>query len=319
MESFLSLIAIPIAFVLDICLGDPKWLPHPIRWMGAAILFWEPRFRKLPVAPARSGALFTGFLVLSTALISGAILGLAEFVHPHVKTGLEIIMIHYCLSSSGLADAALEIKALLDHGNVDEARKKVALVVGRDVTTYGRDDISRATVETVGENLADGFVAPLFFAVIGGAPAALAYKMANTLDSMTGYKDERYIQFGKASARLDDLLNFLPARLSVPVIALSVEILKGKNGRQSFKTAFREGRHHASPNAGYPEAAFAGGLEVKMGGPNDYHGQRLDKPWIGIHFGDANPSHIGQACDVMWLSSFLWTLIAWAGHAFFFV
>ena len=315
----MSLIAIPIAFLLDICLADPKWLPHPIRWMGAAILFWEPRFRKLPLATARSGALFTGCLVLSTGLISMSILGLAGLVHPHVKTGLEIIMIYYCLSSSGLAAAALEIKALLDHGNVDEARKKVAMVVGRDVTTYGRDDISRATVETVGENLADGFVAPLFFAVIGGAPAALAYKMTNTLDSMTGYKNERYIQFGKASARLDDLLNFLPARLSIPVIALSVEILKRKNGLQSFKTALREGGHHASPNAGYPEAAFAGGLEVKMGGPNYYHGQRLDKPWIGINFGDANPSHIGQACDIMWLSSFLWTLIAWAGHAFFFI
>ena len=305
-----------MAFLMDLCLGDPKWLPHPIRWMGAAIVFWEPRFRKLPVATVASGALFTGFLILSTGLISWSLLGLAAFFHPHAKTGLEIIMIYYCLSSGCLADAALEIKKLLDHGHIDEARKKVAMVVGRDVTRYDGSDIARATVETVGENLVDGFVAPLFFAAIGGAPLALAYKMTNTLDSMIGYKNERYIQFGKASARLDDLLNFLPARLSIPVIALSVQCLKGKNGLQSFKTGVREGGRHASPNAGYPEAAFAGALEIKMGGPNDYHGQRLEKPWIGVDFGATHPFHIGQACDMMLLSSFFWTLISWAAHRF---
>ncbi len=161
------------------------------------------------------------------------------------------------------------------------------------------------------------FISPLFFAAIGGAPLALAYKMANTLDSMTGYKDDRYIKFGKASARMDDLLNFLPAGLAVPVIApAAASVLKYKSGARALKTAFPEGKNHDSPNAGYPEAAFAGALGVRMGGPAIYGGKLVDKPRIGGQFKAAKPFHIGRACDIMLLSSFFRTLISWAADFF---
>jgi adenosylcobinamide-phosphate synthase len=150
----------------------------------------------------------------------------------------------------------------------------------------------------------------LFFAAIGGAPLALAYKMTNTLDSMVGYKNQTYQQFGQASARIDDVLNYLPARLTVPVIALAARILSG-NGKRSLITAVCEGANHASPNAGYPEAAFAGALSVKLNGPNYYNGKLVDKPYIGVRFGRSTSGHIRKACDIMMLSSFLWLVVVW--------
>ena len=184
--------------------------------------------------------------------------------------------------------------------------------MGRDVGGYDAAGIARATVETVAENLVDGVMAPLFFAAIGGAPLAMAYKMTNTLDSMVGYKNETYLQFGKASARIDDIINFIPARLSVLTIALACQILSGM-GTRSLKIAVTEGANHSSPNAGYAEAAFAGALAVKLNGPNYYHGKMVDKPYIGIRFGKTMPGHIKKACDLMLLSSVLWFIFLLGG------
>jgi adenosylcobinamide-phosphate synthase len=171
--------------------------------------------------------------------------------------------------------------------------------------------MARAAVETVAENLVDGVISPLFFAAIGGAPVAMAYKMANTLDSMIGYKNEKYLYFGRAAAWLDDVLNYVPARLSVPVIALAAQLLAGK-GARAFETAVKEGANHSSPNAGLPEAAFAGALAVKLNGPNTYNGKLVDKPYIGVHFGQTKIEHIKRSCDLMMLSSILWLGIVWA-------
>jgi adenosylcobinamide-phosphate synthase len=198
----------------------------------------------------------------------------------------------------------MEVHGCLVQGAVDQARQKIALIVGRDVDNYDGAGIARAAVETVAENLVDGVLAPLFFAAIGGAPLAMAYKMVNTLDSMVGYKSETYQQFGKAAARIADLFNYIPARLSVPIIAVVSQILLG-TGQRSLITAVTEGAHHSSPNAGYAEAAFAGALAVKLNGPNYYHGKLVDKPYIGLRFGNVIPGHIKKACDLMLLSSFL--------------
>jgi len=202
----------------------------------------------------------------------------------------------------------MEIYDCLMQNKVTQARQKVALVVGRDVDKYPAAGIARATVETVAENLVDGVIAPLFFAAIGGAPLAMAYKMTNTLDSMVGYKNETYFQFGKASARMDDLLNYIPARLSVLIISLASQIMSDM-GKRSLKAAILEGAHHSSPNAGYAEAAFAGALGVKLNGPNYYHGKLVDKPFIGVRFGETLPGHIKKACDLMLLSSVLWLIL----------
>lgn len=301
---------LPSAFVLDLILGDPRYLPHPIRWMGKAIEVAEPRFRKIPSNLTVCGALFAASLVTGTWLLTYLLLVVVNSIHPILKNCFEIILIYYCISAGSLEKAALEIKHCLKNKNITGARKKVALIVGRDVSNYQETDISRATVETVAENLVDGVISPLFFAVIGGAPLAMAYKMVNTLDSMVGYKNEKYLNFGQAAARLDDAVNYIPTRLALPIISLATHILSGK-GARSLKTALKEGANHSSPNAGFPEAAFAGALSVKLNGPNFYNGKRVNKPFIGICFGNTSTEHIKKACDIMMLASFLWLLVVW--------
>jgi adenosylcobinamide-phosphate synthase len=299
---------LPAAFALDILLGDPPHLPHPVRWLGKAIEKLEPPFRRLRVNLIFSGALYAVGLILGTWLLTFLVLTAAYWVHPFFKTFLDIILIYYCISIRSLDDAAMEVKRCLQQQQVQAAKKKVAMIVGRDIDNYKEDGLARATVETVAENLVDGVTAPLFFAAIGGAPLALAYKMTNTLDSMVGYKNDTYRHFGRASARIDDVLNYLPARLTVPVVALAAQIL-ARRGKWSLMTAVCEGAHHASPNAGYPEAAFAGALAVKLNGPNYYYGKLVDKPYIGVRFGQSSPGHIKKACDIMLLSSVLWLIL----------
>jgi adenosylcobinamide-phosphate synthase len=296
---------LPAAFVLDLILGDSHSLPHPVRWMGRAIATLETHFRKISSNLAFSGTVFAGALIGGTWLATYLTVAAGAAIHPWVGYGIEIIIIYFCIAARSLEDAAMEIHDCLLRGKVDEARKKVAMVVGRDVEKYNAGQIAQAVVETVAENLVDGVTAPLFFAAIGGAPLATAYKMANTLDSMVGYKNDTYIQFGKASARIDDILNYIPARVTILVVSLASQILSVA-GKRSLKTAVMEGRQHSSPNAGFPEAAFAGALAVKLNGPNYYQGKLVNKPYIGVHFGPTEPSHIKKACDIMLLSSILW-------------
>lgn len=311
-----SWVVLPAAFVLDLCLGDPRFLPHPIRWMGKAIEGLEPAFRRLPLPPAICGTIFAAALVSGTWAAGVLLLMAAEALHPVLKISTEIVLVYYCLSVRSLQDAAMNVSRSLTQNELEAAKSKVALIVGRDVDNYQADGMARAAVETVAENLVDGVISPLFFATIGGAPLALAYKMVNTLDSMIGYKNEKYLDFGKAAARLDDVLNYVPARLSVPIIALAAQLLAGK-GARAFKTAVREGANHSSPNAGLPEAAFAGALAVKLNGPNLYDGKRVDKPYIGIRFGKTEIKHIKRSCDIMMLASILWLMIIWGiGIAF---
>ena len=304
---------LPTAFIFDLILGDPRYLPHPVRWMGKTIEVVEPRFRKIPVDPIIAGALFAVGLITGTWLLTHFLLVAVNSVHPMLKNAFEIIFIFYCISAGSLEEAALEIKHSLKNKDITGAREKVAMVVGRDVTRYRETDIARAAVETVAENLVDGVVSPLFFAAIGGAPLAMAYKMVNTLDSMVGYKNKKYLNFGQTAARIDDVLNYIPTRLAVPIISLATHILSGK-GARSLITAFREGANHSSPNAGYPEAAFAGALAVKLNGPNYYNGEMVDKPFIGIRFGNTSTEHIKKACDIMLLASFLWLLVVWGAN-----
>jgi adenosylcobinamide-phosphate synthase len=310
MEWLTSWYILPAAFALDIMLGDPRYLPHPVRWMGKAIEKLEPPFRRIHFNLTFCGALYAVVLILGTWLLTFLVLAAAHRVHPLLKTLLDIILIYYCISIRSLDDAAMEVAQCLSQKKIQTARKKVAMIVGRDIDNYKEDGLARATVETVAENLVDGVTAPLFFAAIGGAPLALAYKMANTLDSMVGYKNQTYQQFGKAAARIDDVLNYIPARLTLPVIALAAQILSGR-GERSLATAVCEGAHHASPNAGYPEAAFAGALALKLNGPNYYNGKLVDKPYIGKRFGKTSPGHIRKSCDIMMLTSFLWLLVVW--------
>jgi len=314
MEGLSSWIVIPAAFALDMLLGDPRRFPHPVRWMGKAISTSEPWFRKIPASPVLAGGLFAVFLAGGIWATAAVLIEACSRLHPWLKAAAEVGMVYYCLSVRSLSDAAMEIFNLLQQDRVQEARSTVAMIVSRDVDRYGSSDIARASVETVAENFVDGVLSPLFFGAIGGAPLAMAFKMVSTLDSMVGYKNETYIEFGKASARLDDVFNFIPARVSVLLIALAAQILS-RSGRRAFKTAWFEGRNHSSPNAGRPEAAFAGALAVKLNGPNTYGGILVKKPYIGVRFGEVKIEDIKKACDLMLgcslLSVVLATALAW--------
>lgn len=295
--------ALPCAFLLDLFLGDPPRWPHPIRLMGRAITRAEPWFRKRFSSPLVAGTLFAPALILAAFITGLALTWLAWQIHPLWGFTAETALLFYCLSARSLYQAAMEIYDLLSQGEVDAARNAVRMIVGRDVDQYGAEDIARATVETVAENVVDGVLAPLFFAALGGAPLALAYKMANTLDSMVGYKNERYLYFGRSAARIDDAANWLPARLAVLIISLAAILLPNASASRAWQAARREGSHHSSPNAGYAEAAFSGALAIRLNGPNYYGGVLVDKPWIGAAFNPVRIADIGRACRLMMAAS----------------
>jgi adenosylcobinamide-phosphate synthase len=308
---------LPAAFSLDMLVGDPRFLPHPVRWMGRAIELCEPRFRRLFKNELLAGTLFAAFLIIGCWSLTALATQLAHRIHPVLGYGLEIVLIFFCLSARSLAAAAMHIHRLLKRGRVDAARFELSMIVGRDVDQYHAGDIARAAVETVAENYVDGVLSPLFFAVLGGAPLAMAYKMVNTLDSMVGYKNPRYRHFGRAAARMDDTANFIPARLSVVIIALAAGLLSGsKTAGSAMRTAWREGARHSSPNAGYPEAAFAGALAVKLNGPNYYGGILVDKPYIGVNFKAARQPDIQKACGLLLCAALISVTLAWMGLLF---
>lgn len=287
-----------LAFVLDLIVGDPQGAPHPVRWMGRAIEALEPRFRRLPLPLTVSGLLFAAGLIVSTW--GAALVGVrwAGKIHPGLGWAVQVLGVYFCLSARDLADSARAVAKALDRLGLDAARQKLAMIVGRDVRRLDEAGAARAAVETVAENFVDGVLSPVFFAVLGGAPLALAYKMVNTLDSMVGYKNQRYRKFGKAAARFDDAANWIPARLSVPVIAAATALLGGA-WRNALQRGWSQGRRHTSPNAGYPEAAFAGALGLRLGGPSVYHGRQVDKPFIGNGSSRARSRHIEKACGLM--------------------
>ena len=306
MNLFDSWYVIPMAFALDLLLGDPLWLFHPIRWMGSAIAFFEPLFRRLfPGRTFLAGGFFAVFLILLAFGLTWAAVGILAAISPVLGTAAQVVLVYFCISSKSLMEAAMAVDTALRESGLPAGREKVSWIVGREVSELSEGGVVRASVETVAENLVDGVISPLFFAAIGGAPLAMAYKMVNTLDSMVGYKNERYLEFGRVAARIDDVANYLPARLSVPVIAAATQILCGR-GRAALAAAIGEGRNHSSPNAGFPEAAFAGAMEIRLGGPNRYYGKVVEKPWICGAFGDAAARHIEAACQLMLLSSLTW-------------
>jgi len=310
MDFSILLYILPAAFVLDLILGDPLHFPHPIRWMGKAISTLEPMFRKLPAELTMSGAMFSISLIFAAWCSTLLIVYAANMIHPWAAIGIQTLIVFYTISVRSLNDSAMAVYRSLKEHRLEPAKKSLAMIVGRDVDILDENQIARAAVETVGENLVDGVISPLFFAAIGGAPLAMAFKMINTLDSMVGYKNEPYSHFGKFSARIDDVANFLPSRLSIFIIAIAAQILNGQ-GIRSFKTAVTEGSNHTSPNAGYPEAGFAGTLGIRLGGPNTYNGRLISKPYIGAYLDRAVPEHIKKACDLMMLSSMIFLGIVW--------
>lgn len=301
-----------VAFMLDYLIGDPQTWFHPIRLMGYAIEHMEARFRKWFDSLVISGMWFAVSLIAGTWLITCFLIWLAAQFHFLAGVTVECIMVYYCISARALRQEASVIHDYLINDDLITAKQKLSFIVGRDVNPLDKEGTVRAAVETVAENLVDGVISPLFFAAIGGAPLAMAYKMINTLDSMVGYKNDAYLHFGKAAAKIDDLANYIPARLSVIVIAIVAQF-QLKRGMEVLRNAIREGRNHSSPNSGYSEAAFAGALAVRLGGPNYYHGKRVEKPYIGTRYKSVVTADINTACTLMTYTAFVWLIAAMIG------
>jgi adenosylcobinamide-phosphate synthase len=278
------------AFLLDALLGDPRRLPHPIRLFGNVIAFFEKRWNRKEHRRLK-GALLTVMLLGSV----WAIFFVAEQLlkpYPVAAYLFAVVFIFYGLANRSLIGEALEVEKKLSGEGLEAGRKRLSWIVGRDTSQLNATQIRTAVLETLAENLSDGVVAPLFYYAIGGVPFLFAYKMVNTLDSMIGYKSERYRQFGCFAARTDDVLNFIPARIT----ALLMLLVTFRWDVAPF--VLKYGPKHASPNSGYPESAMAGILKCRFGGPNVYHGVLVEKPYIGKNQREITAKDIRKACAV---------------------
>ena len=298
-----ALAVLLLALVLDALVGDPPWLwarwPHPVVLLGRCVKALEGRLYRPGLAPAslrRRGTLLAG-LVVGAAFGVGLFLQALLALVPFGWIG-EAVLVAVLLAQGSLVAHVRAVASGLERG-LAEGRSRVAMIVGRDPQSLDRPAVARAAVESLAENLSDGVVAPAFWALVLGLPGILAYKAANTLDSMVGYKNERYLDFGRASARLDDALNWLPARLTA-LLAVVAAIGPGTSARAALRTLRRDADKHRSPNAGWPEAAFAGALGFKLSGPRGYGGVVRDEPWVGEGADDPGVAGIRRAVGMAW-------------------
>lgn len=275
----------------DLLFADPTALPHPVVWMGSAIARCERRFNRGAHRLA-AGALTASLLVALTFLIGWGLLRLLE-PWPWVKCAVEAILIFFCLAGTTLVREVRAVFAAADR-SLEAGRRQVGRIVGRDTAALTPQEVRAAALETLAENLSDGVVAPLFWYALLGVPGMLAYKMVNTLDSMIGYRTERYALFGRTAARIDDAANYLPARITGVLIAVA----SGRTCRRALSFMRRFGAAHASPNSGRPEAAMAGVLDCRFGGTHDYFGKPVYKPYIGENERPFTMADCRRACRV---------------------
>lgn len=295
---------IGIAFVLDILIGDPRWLPHPIRIIGKFVELLEKVLRKVFSYELLAGIFLTVITVSGTYLLTREIINIFNRWGKIWDFAIGIIIIFFSLSIRELFKEARGVTKELDSGNIKQAREKLSRIVGRDTHTLNKQQIVKACVETTAENCVDGIIAPLFFAFIGGPALAMAYKAINTLDSMVGYKDAKYLNLGWASAKLDDLANYVPARIAAIILPIS-SYMCGADFLNSIKVIKRDGRKHSSPNSGIPEAAIAGALRIRLGGPSTYKGIISNKPFIGSQTNDIIQDNIKHTIRIVFVAAVL--------------
>ena len=300
----MGLIELAFAFVLDLAIGDPQWSYHPVRLIGRAIEGMEYLLRKSTIPERLCGILLTMIIVSGTYLVTHAVVLLSRQWSMLSEIIMGAVIIYFTISVKSLADESKKIMTALKENDLIKARKALSLIVGRDTANLSQEQIVRACVETVAEGSVDGVLSPLFYAFIGGPSAAMAYKAVNTLDSMVGYKSEKYVRFGWASARLDDLANYIPARVSAVLIPIA-SFLCGCGFKGSLRIAFQDGRKHESPNSGIPEAAMAGALGVQLGGASTYQGEFVEKPFIGDAQNPLTTKSIDIAIKIMYVTSIL--------------
>jgi adenosylcobinamide-phosphate synthase len=303
------LIALPLGFLLDQLLGDPHGWPHPVRWIGRLIQRLEPLLRRW--LPERLGGIVLLLVVAATAgAVTWGILELAGLWHEAARIALATVLIYYGLAARSLAR---ETQAVLEPCLQEEwakARQRLGLIVGRDTEGLPPEEIYRACIETVAENTTDGVVAPLLYAGLAGPVGLWVYKAISTLDSMVGYRNERYRRFGWASARMDDVANFVPARLTWLLLALAA-LVSGQRAGQALRIGWRDGRKHPSPNSAWAEAAMAGALGVRLGGSCTYGGKPSLKPCLGDGGEPLTALRVRQAIGLMLGTAGLALALVW--------
>jgi adenosylcobinamide-phosphate synthase len=300
---------IAAAYSLDWIAGDPEWLPHPVRLMGHCTQLAEPLLRgagQTPLQEVIAGAALTAGVVGGSYLATAKAIAWAQ--RNGCGTGAEILLAWTCLASRNLIDESLAVIRALEQPAL--ARQRLARIVGRDTQALSDTEVHRALIETLAESACDGIVAPLLYLAIGGVPLAMAYKAVNTLDSMIGHADERYLYFGKAAARLDDVANYFPARITAFAIMLAAGMERKTSSVSSLDTWYRDRGKHKSPNAGQPESAMAGALRVRLGGENTYHGERIVAPLLGAEFEPPRIHHAKQALRLVTAVSLLSAAVA---------
>ncbi|KAB2954189.1 cobalamin biosynthesis protein CobD [Heliorestis acidaminivorans] len=306
----LSPLIIFLALLIDLLIGDPRWLPHPVVAIGKMISWLEkklyPQREQKQQALYWRGALLSLLVVTTTTLLTVALLYSTISLTEWLYTIVAAILLGIALAARTLAGAALEIKELLEQGNLVQARLKLSYIVGRDTENLDESEIVRATVETVAENTVDGITSPLFYAFLFGLPGAYAYKAINTLDSMIGYRNERYLWFGRFAAKFDDLANYVPARLTGFSMILGATIL-GHPWKAMMKTWRHDASAHPSPNSGISESVMAGALGIQLGGLNYYGGHPSMRATMGEAHQPLRAHHIGQAVKIMTVTTIIFS------------
>ena len=304
-----------LAFFVDCIIGDPKSKWHPVVLMGNLISLFERLFYHPTDKDSRKFAwgavLVLLVLWLTYAVAEGIMLLSYKIPWSFGSTAVGAVMLSFAISPKSLAKAGKELYGLLLAGDMTEARRKVGWIVGRDTDKLDEPEIARATVETIAENTVDGIIAPLFFFVLGGVPLAMAYRAANTMDSMIGYKNDKYLYFGRAAARLDDVLNYIPARITAVLFIFAAWIL-GYDYKFAYRMMLRDAKKHPSPNGGYAEATVAGALHVRLGGYNSYFGQQHFRAYMGEQIETLGIKHIMGSIRLMYTATVLFIIICYA-------
>jgi len=291
------------AVTLDLLWGDPEYLPHMVRYMGGLISKWEPIFRRLHLHTRIQGGLLAVAVVLVSCLAAVVLLLLAEGLYKPLYWIFSTFLLYQALSLRCLAEEVLMVRIALEEQGLKQARAKLSRIVGRDVSSLDEKGVLMASIESCAENLVDGVTSPFFYGALAGPVGAVAFKAISTLDSMIGYKNERYQQFGTVAARLDDLANYIPARLTVFFIAIAAWLLRLNSPVSVLMGVKRDACKHASPNSGLSEAGFAHSLGIRLFGPAQYHGQWVHRPYMNEEGAFPTPRHVNEAVKLLYVTS----------------
>ena len=306
----MNLLSIYTGYALDLIIGDPYSFPHPVRYIGKLISMVEKQIRKITSSDKglKIAGFFLWFIVVGLTFgVTSLILQLFKF-NKIIYFVVNTILIYTTLATKCLKDESVKIYKVLKTGDLEKSRIQLSYIVGRDTTNLNEKEIVRATVETVAENTVDGIIAPLFYGFIGGAPLAMAYKAINTLDSTVGYKNDKYYYLGFASAKIDDIANYIPARLGVVLLSLG-SLFVGFNFKNALKIGIRDRKNHKSPNCAFPEGAVSGALGIQLGGTNVYFGKEVYKPTIGDKTREIEIEDIVRTNKIMYSSSIISMII----------